>query len=182
MLSGLAEAGITPEQVTIVVLTHRDMDHVGGNVRDGAPVYPNARYVMGRTEYVDFQADKDRAEAFAKYISAVPNLHVIEDNGEIVPGVRFLLTPGHRSGATSLLVDSDAIVLADVWHASFQVTHPNQSINFDSDPALAAETRAKVVELAKSKGFIVAVPHTPYFGLGWIREQDGLNVWIPIAD
>lgn len=38
----LAAAGVTPEQVDLVVLTHLHVDHVGWNMRDGVPFFPTA--------------------------------------------------------------------------------------------------------------------------------------------
>jgi glyoxylase-like metal-dependent hydrolase (beta-lactamase superfamily II) len=47
----LAAAGVAPEQVDLVVLTHLHVDHVGWNMRDGVPFFPNARYVAHRDDY-----------------------------------------------------------------------------------------------------------------------------------
>jgi len=45
--AALAAAGYTPDQVDIVVITHMHGDHIGGLMTDGAPTFPNARYVTG---------------------------------------------------------------------------------------------------------------------------------------
>jgi glyoxylase-like metal-dependent hydrolase (beta-lactamase superfamily II) len=54
-LDDLAAAGVTPEQVDVVVITHMHVDHVGWNTRlvDGAwvPTFPNARYVFPGEEW-----------------------------------------------------------------------------------------------------------------------------------
>jgi len=48
----LAEAGIKPEDVDIIVLTHMHGDHIGGLMNDdGTPTFANARYVTGQAEY-----------------------------------------------------------------------------------------------------------------------------------
>jgi len=177
LLPGLAEAGITPEDVDLVVLTHRDLDHVGGNLRDGKPTYANARYVIGRTEYEDFKADTGRAESFGKYIEPLTDLEVLTDDAEIAPGIRLWLTPGHRSGANSVRVGDVAVLTADTWHSPIQVAHPEWSIRFDSDPELAAATRKSVIEQGEREGWLFGVPHTPFFGLG--RIVDG--AWQPVV-
>ena len=184
LLSGLAEAGISPEQVTHVVLTHRDLDHVGGGVADGKPVYPNARYMMGRTEFGDYQNDFERRH-FGTYVAPLLSAGILDvrgDDEEILPGIRFVFTPGHRSGTTSVLVRDQLLCLADTWHMAAQVTHPEWVIKWDSDPVLAAETREKVVRMAEENGWVVASPHTPFFGLGRVVVRDGVRVWEPLLD
>ena len=48
----LASAGIAPEDVTVVVITHMHGDHIGGlSGEDGTPTFPNARYVTGQVEF-----------------------------------------------------------------------------------------------------------------------------------
>jgi len=177
LLSGLAVAGIAPEDLDLVVLTHRDLDHIGGNLRDGQPTFANARYVIGRSEYDDFRADAGRAETFAKYVEPLTDLEVVADDAEIVPGIRLWLTPGHRSGATSVRVGDVAVLTADTWHSPIQVAHPEWSIKFDSDPALAATTRKAVMEQGERESWLFGVPHTPFFGLGRIAE----GVWQPVV-
>ena len=48
----LGAAGFSPDDFDIVILTHAHPDHIGGNLdEDGRPAFPNARWVMGRTEW-----------------------------------------------------------------------------------------------------------------------------------
>ena len=47
----LGPAGYSPEQVDVVVLSHVHPDHVGGIMEDGRPLFPRARYVIGRREF-----------------------------------------------------------------------------------------------------------------------------------
>ena len=54
-LADLARAGVTPEQVDLVLCTHLHVDHVGWNTRlvDGrwVPTFPRARYIFAGEEY-----------------------------------------------------------------------------------------------------------------------------------
>jgi len=56
---GLKAAGYTPDDITLVALTHLHGDHIGGLMEGGAPAFKNARYVIGQIEF-DFWTDKAR--------------------------------------------------------------------------------------------------------------------------
>ena len=173
LLAGMVEAGIPPDDVDTVILTHRDMDHVGGATTDGLPTFKNATYYIGRSEYESFRDDATRLESFAARIVPLEGanvLRIVDDNDELLPEIRLRLTPGHRSGATSVLVGTGALILAEVWHSTLQVVHPEISISFDTDPVLAATTRAEMVALARQDHLLVGVPHTPFGGLGYVVD------------
>src|SRR5258707_8809720 len=59
-LQRLAEAGVQPEDVDIVLCSHLHVDHVGWNTRldNGrwVPTFPNARYLISRREWDHWQA------------------------------------------------------------------------------------------------------------------------------
>ncbi len=181
LISGLSEAGIEPDDVNLVILTHRDLDHLGGNLNEGRPTFANAKYVMGRTEYEDCKVDTVRAN-YAPYIQPLESagvFEVVSDDAEVAPDIRLWLTPGHRSGVTSVIVGDEALLAADVWHCPFQVWHPDWKIKFDGDPDQAVETRRKVVRDAAEKGWLVAVPHSPDFGTGRINQAADRLTWQP---
>lgn len=185
LLEGLKSVGIAPEDVDIVFLTHRDGDHVGGTLTlEGEAVYPKARHIMARTEYTDFTQDKTRAEFFEKHFAPLVRknlLEIVDNDATIVPGISLVFTPGHRSGATSVMLESEghkALLLADVMHAPVQVSHTDWSIKFDQNPELAAKTRASILTRAEREQMLLAVPHAPFPGLGFVtRDKNGMAVW-----
>lgn len=185
LLEGLKAVGITPEQVNIVFFTHRDGDHVGGTFTpQGQPVYANAKHIMARTEYQDYAKDEARAEQFQKFFAPLVRknlLEVVANDAIIAPGISLVLMPGHRSGTTSVLLESEgekAFLLADVMHAPVQVMHPDWSIKFDWDKDIAAKIRAAILERAEFEHILLAVPHAPFPGLGFItRDANGNAIW-----
>ena len=193
LLSGLTELGIAPDQVTRVFITHRDPDHIGGLVdASGEITFSKAQHFIGSREYEDFQRDEARREWFQRCVAPLERtgrLSVIEAQPlegiggapEFAPGLKAVFTPGHRSGATSLLICGAALLTADVLHAAFQVTHPEVSIMFDEDSALAVRTRAAVIAAAESHGWVLHVPHLPPFGLGRVaRSSSGQLLWLTV--
>lgn len=184
---GLGAVGMSVEQIDLVFLSHRDDDHVGGTVDlDGKPLFPKARYCMGRLEYGDFKAEERRAKSFAEAIGPLGKhgvLELFDAEIEIAKGLIAVPTPGHRSGATSLRVEGGgqaALLLADTLHLPMQVTFPEWSSVWDSDKAVAAQTRRWVVEQAEQEGLLLGIPHTPLGGLGFVRKQGNERAWSPL--
>src|SRR6266702_8391242 len=58
-MRALAAANVKPEEVDYVMCTHLHWDHVGWNTRlvddSWVPTFPNAKYVMARREYDQWQ-------------------------------------------------------------------------------------------------------------------------------
>jgi glyoxylase-like metal-dependent hydrolase (beta-lactamase superfamily II) len=169
LMDALIQLGIKSEQVARVFITHRDADHIGGlsdrRKRDGGITFRNAKHFISRAEWDDFGRDEARREW-------------LENNLRPIEGLKAVLTPGHRAGATSVLVDNAVLATADVLHSAFQITHPEVSIAFDHDKELAAQTRGAVVAAAGAHGWMLHVPHLPPFGLGRVANgDDGLRYW-----
>jgi glyoxylase-like metal-dependent hydrolase (beta-lactamase superfamily II) len=108
LVSGLAQCGYSPEDVTDVIITHMHADHCGGcfvNTPGGGTtaVFPNASYHMSREQW-EWASDSNLREedAFLKEnirpFSDSGRLNLIEENGELCPGVMLKLFYGHTPG------------------------------------------------------------------------------------
>jgi glyoxylase-like metal-dependent hydrolase (beta-lactamase superfamily II) len=197
LMDALIELGIKSEHVAQVFITHRDADHIGGlsdrRKRDGGITFRNAKHFISRAEWDDFGRDEARREWLENNLRPIEQaglLTIIEANElegietapEFAPGLKAVLTPGHRAGATSVLVDNAVLATADVLHSAFQITHPEVSITFDHDKELAAQTRAAVVAAADAHGWTLHVPHLPPSGLGRVtRGENGMRYWEAVS-
>ena len=97
VIGALSELGVDPNEVKDVILTHLHFDHA-----EGLAGWPMRRTYVHRIE----------TEApYAQLVSGVmemADLQILEgEEGEIEPGLRWMLTPGHSDGLISLLVDTD---------------------------------------------------------------------------
>ena len=116
---------------------------------------------------------------------------VFDGSGELVPGVKAVATYGHTKGHTIYLVESKGqkmAVLGDLMHvAAVQFVNPAVTIEFDTDPKLAAVQRKKVYADGAKQRFWLAVAHLPFPGTSapprekgpkffcWFDERSGLE-------
>jgi glyoxylase-like metal-dependent hydrolase (beta-lactamase superfamily II) len=122
----LAGAGIAPEQVDIVALTHFHGDHIGGLMEDGSSAFLNATYVMGDTEY-NYWSNEDLLsnDKMAKRAGLVqsnvvpfaPKTRFIKNGDAVVSGIEAVASHGHTPGHNSYHLESHGrrlLVLGDV--------------------------------------------------------------------
>jgi N-acyl homoserine lactone hydrolase len=152
----LALLGVSPDAVTELVLTHGDIDHVGG-----ADAFPRATVVMSRSE---------RAAGPPRYFGSARPLawpeaayRLVDGDAELVPGVELLATPGHSPGHLSLLVrlrETGAVVLA--CDAISREHELETSLNGGAtDMTQARASALRLVELARDERALLIYGHDP---------------------
>src|SRR5688572_30655543 len=114
---GLAQIGVRPEDVDIVIDTHLHFDHAGGNTfvngRGELQLsFPKARYIVQRGEWVYATHTNERTAGsyfppnFAP-IAAADRFELVDGEREIAWGIRVIPTPGHTPFHQSVLIESD---------------------------------------------------------------------------
>lgn len=162
----LAAAGIAPDDVTAVVLTHLHTDHIGWAVTGtGEPYFPNARYLLQRAEAeaVDELNPALRASLLAP-LRAAGRLQEIAGEHRLGPAARIIATPGHTPGHQSVLVEDagETILLTgDLLVHAVQLVDPALAYAYEVDPAMARTSRiAALRDLAGRPGPVnLATPH-----------------------
>jgi glyoxylase-like metal-dependent hydrolase (beta-lactamase superfamily II) len=97
LIGAMQELGVEPHEVKDVILTHLHFDHA-----EGLAAWPMRKTYVHRIE-----TEAPYAHIVAGQLENA-NLEVLDGvEGEIEPGLRWILTPGHCDGLISLLVDTD---------------------------------------------------------------------------
>jgi glyoxylase-like metal-dependent hydrolase (beta-lactamase superfamily II) len=150
LLNSLAEAGLSPTEVDIVINTHLHFDHCGWNTYyengEAVPTFPNAVYYVqqGELEHAHEQHERDRVSYLTdNYDPLVRSgqMRLICGEAEIVPGISVEVFPGHtrdlqvvilRAGGETVCYASDLIPtthhLDPTWVMGYDL-YPLESIN-----------------------------------------------------
>jgi glyoxylase-like metal-dependent hydrolase (beta-lactamase superfamily II) len=184
IVAALAEVGVAPEEIDLVVFTHLHFDHAGGATRrqDGAlvPTFPRARHVAQAREVADATHPHERNRASYVARNFVPLLEAgvldqVDGEAEVAPGVRVLPTPGHCPGHQSVLLDGGdgqrALFLGDVVPTSVHVRLPF-IMAYDLEPAVTLETKRGLFERAIDEGWLLCFGHDPAVDAVRLRRDD----------
>ena len=196
-LERLAAAGVHPEDVDFVLITHLHVDHVGWNtVRRGVewvPTFPNATYVFSDAEY-RFYADETHVQT--------PSAGVFEDSvqpiinaGQAVlidaqvkatldglDGFTFYPTKGHSFDHLSIGFTSNgehALFSGDVMHHPIQVAKPEWNSTFCEFPDDAQRSRLWALHHSSDRKALFFSSHFPGTSVGLVELHDGRFIWIP---
>ena len=174
LLVELENAGVYPEDVDTVFLTHLHGDHLGWSVKpDGEPFFPGARYFTQASEWEISAPYLGRAVAGLDDLGVLELLDGEEPVGEELTAIP---TPGHSPGHSSLLVSSggeQALVSGDAIVHPAQATEPTWNVHFDMDKEQAARTREMLLAWLEADGMIVAAGHIPGSGFGRVVRDGG---------
>ena len=104
LMESLNGAGLKPEDIDALLLTHSHWDHT-----QNVDLFPNAKILMHPKELEYAESPKATDLATARYFHATLQGHEIEEvaeGAEIEPGVSVLDTPGHTRGHVSVMVET----------------------------------------------------------------------------
>ncbi|MDU6750227.1 MAG: MBL fold metallo-hydrolase, partial [Bradyrhizobium sp.] len=182
-MRALDAAGMSVDDIDIVMCTHLHTDHVGWNTRRDndrwVPTFPNARYLFAQREYDYWVAQNAKAEVPPFADSVLPVVEakradIVMDDFAIGDHVRLVPTPGHTPGHVAIALGKgkdDAVFAGDLIHSPLQLAYPELSPKFDVDPAQAAVTRRTFLERYGDTATVCCTAHFPSPSAGRIKRK-----------
>ncbi|ANW66354.1 MBL fold metallo-hydrolase [Mycobacterium sp. djl-10] len=188
-LDNLAQSGVRPEDVDLVVNTHLHDDHVGWNTMlvDGewVPTFPNATYLMSRADFEFWDpanANPSRVGhigplVFEDSVAPVHRAGLVQlwdDHHDIDSHLRLDLAPGHTPGSSILTLRSGsdrAVFVGDMLHTPLQMLTPEVNSCYCEDQAQARATRRRVLGQAADTRTLVFPAHLGGHGAAEIRHR-----------
>lgn len=182
--AALANAGYTPDQVDVVVLTHMHGDHIGGLMTGGAPTFANARYVTGSTEH-NFWAGAANEGFDANVKPLNDKMTFLEPGGSVASGITAMAAFGHSPGHMIYMLENNGAQLAitadTANHYVWSLGYPDWEVSFDADKAAAAATRRNVFGMLAADKLPFIGYHMPFPAMGYVEAQGSGFRYVPAS-
>lgn len=192
LLSSLASHGVTPGEVTDVILTHLHFDHAGGATMRSSgeliPTFPNARYYVQRAHWEAAQkpTERDRASFYADdYLPLYERglLHFTDGEGEILPGITVRVIHGHTTALQCPVISDGRTTLlycADLVPTASHVALP-WIMAYDLRPLVTLEEKRAILTLAAEEEWVLFFEHDPALAAAkLVRTAKGIAAGSPV--
>ncbi len=191
LMANLAAAGVAPEAIDTVLLTHMHPDHSNGLAdAEGRAIFPAAELGLHRAEHAYWHDDPAAEQRAAATGQGVPYFAMARvqstpyrdrlklfEGGEVFPGVTALPLPGHTPGHTGFMVASGSeslLIWGDIVHLpEVQVPRPEVTLQFDVDPAQAEATRRNIFDRVATDRQPIAGMHLHFPAFAHLARESG---------
>ncbi len=193
LLNNMHKAGIEPENIDTVIISHAHPDHVGGLLDErGETVFPQATFYMSKTEWefwfsegADVHPGGWMPEFIREKLLPIEAQTVLlEREGEILPEVSALFAPGHTPGHMVISFTSlgeQLLYTGDVALHPIHLAHPDWLAVFDVTSEMAVASRRCIFDLAAATGcWVMGQQFPPFPSLGQVVKKGIGWEWQPI--
>jgi glyoxylase-like metal-dependent hydrolase (beta-lactamase superfamily II) len=184
LLKSLAKHGVTPEDVTDVILTHLHFDHAGGATteRNGelVPTFPRAHYYVQKAnlETASQPNLRERASYFNANFEPLKKAGVLTlldgPRENLLPGISVLISNGHTQGQQMVKVSDGKTTLLYCGDVIPTSSHVRLAwiMGYDLDPLTLIGEKQKVLSQAAPESWYLYFEHDPYCDAALVRAQN----------
>jgi glyoxylase-like metal-dependent hydrolase (beta-lactamase superfamily II) len=194
--SNLKAAGISPDQVDMVIISHFHGDHINGLLdKDNKLAFPKAEVLVPAPEWKYFMDDAEMAKQTSDRMKGVfaglrkvfdaldRKVTQYEAGKEVAPGITSVATHGHTPGHMSFVIaqgNGKVFVQSDVTNNPLFVRNPGWHLMFDQDPQTAEATRRKTYDMVVAEKMMVQGFHYPFPALAYIEKNGNGYREVPV--
>jgi glyoxylase-like metal-dependent hydrolase (beta-lactamase superfamily II) len=181
----LAANGFTVDDITDVILTHLHFDHCGDAIRwnadrtDYIPTFKNAVYHISRKQWEWGTNPNNREKASFLKENILPikekaKFHLIDQDGELFPGISVRLFNGHTDGQVIPFIqykNNTVVYMADLLPSAAHIPLP-YVMSYDTRPLLTLEEKDIFMKEAAQNGYILFFEHDLYHECCTVEETE----------
>ena len=194
LLSHMHDAGVSPDDIDIVINTHLHFDHCGWNtVRHTERVvatFPKAKYYVqeGEWQHARKQFERDRISYISENYDPLietGRMELLRGDREIVPGISVRVFPGHTAHMQAVILESagrKACYISDLipTRAHIDITW---GMAFDLFPIDTIESKKRYYAEAIPEKWLTIFTHDPVQPWAYIeRDVEGKLVAQPLSE
>jgi glyoxylase-like metal-dependent hydrolase (beta-lactamase superfamily II) len=196
LLKSLADKGVSPADVTRIIISHLHFDHAGGLLsawqagREPELLFPNARYYVGTEawERATHPHPRDRA-------SFIPTLHRLLEQSQRLELIKkgavlsfdelelhFFYSNGHTPGllcADLRFGDGRLVYASDLIPGRFWI-HLPISMGYDRFPELLIDEKNTLLTSLTGENALIFYVHDPDFAVSKVKPDDEHHSFVAV--
>lgn len=185
LIASLAKLGLTPDDITDVILTHLHFDHAGGSTKaEGeriVPTFYKAQYHVQESNYLTAKNPNVREKASYLLMNYKPMIEAgilkfIDGNKKnYLPNVSLIVSNGHTVGHQVVQIADDTKQLFYCGDVIPTSTHVRGAwiMGYDLDPLKIIQEKAELLKLTEEKTSYLFFEHDPYCDIATVEKNNG---------
>lgn len=184
MIAQLAAAGIQPQTINHLVITHSHFDHYCGIADQGQLCFPQARHYLGQGDWERAQESLQQPDSQISQALGVVHqagrLELVDRPLELAEGVQIIPAPGETPGHQIVRVQSEGqtlYCLGDLYHHPIEVDYPEWQVHW-AEPETSRRSRQALVAAALAEDALLVATHIPTPGR--LAQTEAGVIWKPL--
>ncbi len=183
LLDNLNAAGVSPEDIDIVINSHLHFDHCGWNtmLRDDkiVPTFPKAKYYApeGEWQHGRLQLERDAISYMSENYDPLiktGRMELLQGDQEIVPGISVRVFPGHTLHMQAVIIESGsqtACYISDLIPTSAHIDL-TWVMAFDLLPLRTIESRKRYYAQSIPEKWLTMFTHDPNTPWAYVEKDE----------
>ena len=173
LLDAFSNAGVSPDDIDVVINTHLHFDHCGWNTtrdRSGniVPTFPRAKYYapQGEWQYARHPSERDSISYISENydpLVASGQMTLLQGGEEIAPGISVRTFPGHTAHMQAVVVQSGgktACYISDLIPTTAHIDL-TWGMGFDLYPLQTVESKKQYYARSIPENWLTVFTHDP---------------------